>query len=83
MRGRYAGTALEHLAELRAEIREAYRALPGLNITFDQAQRLFRCDALHCRAALDGLIAEGVVVETPSRTFARAQFAAMQMSMHA
>jgi hypothetical protein len=61
----------DHQTDLLREIREAYRALPGLNITFEQAQRLFRCDAAHCRAALDWLIADGVIVETPGRTFTR------------
>ncbi|MBL8143568.1 MAG: hypothetical protein JNM38_20815 [Acidobacteria bacterium] len=72
---RYMAHQLDHLTDLLGEIREAYRALPGLNITFEQAQRLFRCDAARCRAALDWLIADGVIVETASRTFARAQWA--------
>jgi hypothetical protein len=65
---------VEHLADLLAEIREAYRALPGLNITFGQAQRLFRCDAERLRAALDWLIEDGVIVETATRTFTRANW---------
>ena len=64
-------THVDRLNDLLREIREAYRALPGLNITFEQAQRLFRCDATHCRAALDWLIAEGVILETAAQTFTR------------
>lgn len=65
---------IEHLADLLAEIREAYRALPGLNITFGQAQRLFRCDAERLRAALDWLIEDGILVETAKQTYTRAQW---------
>ncbi len=68
-------THVDRLNDLLREIREAYRALPGLNITFEQAQRLFRCDAAHCRAAFDWLIAEGLIFETSAQTFTRADWA--------
>lgn len=50
-------------------IRDEYLGLPGLNLTFWQVQRLFAADETSSRVALDALVAEGFLHQTPARTF--------------
>ena len=38
-----------------------YREMPGLALTFDQAQRLWGCDARTCRAVVELLVTRGVL----------------------
>ena len=46
---------------LLARIRGEFREMPGLRLTFAQACRLWHLDAAHCRAVLEGLVAEGFI----------------------
>ena len=48
-------------ARLIDRILGEYREMPGLALTIDQAQRLWRCDAATARRAIDGLVAGGVL----------------------
>jgi hypothetical protein len=48
-------------AGLIARILGEYREMPGMALTMDQARRLWGCDALTCRCAIDVLVAQGVL----------------------
>jgi hypothetical protein len=39
--------------------------MPGLRLTLRQAARLWALDAVHCRAILDALVAEGSLRRSP------------------
>jgi hypothetical protein len=38
-----------------------YREMPGLTLTLDQAQKLWGCDGLTCRVAIEILVARGAL----------------------
>jgi hypothetical protein len=38
-----------------------YREMPGLALTLEQARRLWGCDGLTCRLAVDVLVARGAL----------------------
>ena len=45
--------------------------IPGLSMTFEQAQRLFRIDRATCQALFDLLVESAVVKRTPDGSFVR------------
>jgi hypothetical protein len=45
--------------ETGLRVRDAYRRIPGLSPTFDQARRLFGLTDEDCRAVLDALVRSG------------------------
>lgn len=46
-------------AGLLARIRGEFREMPGLSLTIEQACRLWSCEAVTCRHAIDMLVAAG------------------------
>ncbi len=48
-----------------------YREMPGLALTFNQAQRLWGCDERTCRAVVDLLVARGVLRWSRDRRLVR------------
>lgn len=56
-------------AALTARIRAEFTEMPGLKLTLAQASRLWNLNERVCREALDALIAEGFLYETPSGAF--------------
>ena len=60
--------ALEDAMEL---IRMEYHELPGLTLTFRQAQRLWNLSDQLCELALRTLVREGFLVTSPAGTFVR------------
>lgn len=60
--------ALEDAIEL---IRMEYHELPGLALTFWQAQRLWNLTDQLCELALGSLVRDGFLTMTSSRTFVR------------
>ena len=61
--------ASEQIAEL---IRSEYSQLPGLNLTFWQAQRLWNVPEELCRRALTILIKSGYLTQTADGGYVRA-----------
>ena len=59
----------EQIAEL---IRSEYGQLPGLNLTFWQAQRLWNLPEDLCRGALGTLIKSGYLTQTAEGGYVRA-----------
>jgi hypothetical protein len=51
--------AARAVTDVSAQLRQEYLALPGLNLTLDQATRLCGVDRTTCLNALDALIREG------------------------
>lgn len=50
-------------------VRQEYRELPTLNLTFAQACRLWQLEPCECKTVLDRLIAEGVLERTAEGLF--------------
>jgi DNA-binding IclR family transcriptional regulator len=50
-------------------IQTEYLEMPGLCLTFEQAQRLWGLDEATCRDLLDALVDARFLRETPRRTF--------------
>ena len=48
-------------SDLVARILHEYHELPGLALTFAQAQRLWNCDAVTCRCTVEALAAQGIL----------------------
>ena len=61
-------TAMEDAAAL---IRMEYYELPGLALTFWQAQRLWHLSDQLCEVALQSLVRDGFLMVTSSGTFVR------------
>ena len=54
---------------LLARIRGEYREMPGLQLTFKQACRLWQLDAAECEGVLDALMKEQFLCRTMAGTF--------------
>ena len=54
---------------LKARIREEYREMPGMCLTFVQACRLWQMDARASASILDALVADGFLRRTPQGAF--------------
>ena len=54
---------------LKARIREEYREMPGMCLTFAQACRLWQMDARASASILDALVADGFLRRTPQGAF--------------
>jgi DNA-binding IclR family transcriptional regulator len=52
-------------------VKAEYREMPGLNLTFDQAKRLWGLEQQLCHRVLDSLIAQGFLTQTPRGGYAR------------
>lgn len=57
------------LSTLRREIRREFELLPGLQLTFVQAQRLWSLDADRCARVLTSLVQEGLLEITPEACY--------------
>ena len=53
-------------------IKAEYREMPGLQLTFPQACRLWQVQPAECQAVLRTLLDEGFLVHAPNETFAAA-----------
>lgn len=56
---------------LLARIRGEYLEMPGLRLTFEQAQRLFGVDRMLCRMMLDALVEARFLCVRPDGAYAR------------
>ncbi|MFN8058235.1 MAG: hypothetical protein U0Q12_03665 [Vicinamibacterales bacterium] len=56
---------------LVAIVRAEYREMPGLNLTFDQAKRLWGIEQQTCHQVLDALMSEGFLRRTPRGSYAK------------
>jgi hypothetical protein len=56
---------------LARRVLNEYVEMPGLQLTLNQAQRLFGLGALECAAVLDFLVERHVLVRLPSGRYAR------------
>lgn len=59
----------DHLLE---RIQGEFAEMPGLRLTFHQAQRLWDLDASTCRRLLDALVGMGFLIRSPEGAYARA-----------
>jgi hypothetical protein len=59
------------LAPLLTRIRGEYLEMPGLRLTFEQAQRLFGVDPTLCKRVLDALVEAKFLCVKPGGTYAR------------
>lgn len=50
-----------NVSEARLHIVAAYREMPGLQLTVEQASRLFDLDREDCSAVLSALVADGLL----------------------
>ena len=57
---------------LLARIRGEFAEMPGMRLTFRQAQRLWALDAPMCRSLLETLVAANFLVRSADGAFARA-----------
>jgi hypothetical protein len=57
---------------LIATIQADYDEMPALALTAAQGQRLWHVDAMECTHALEALVRAGVLVQTPSGCYVRA-----------
>jgi hypothetical protein len=55
----------QHLLTLRLRVQKEFQELPGLRLTRWQAARLWHLDVAECDQLLSGLVAAGVLRETP------------------
>ena len=53
------------------KIQDEYLNMPGLQLTLDQAQRLWAIDRTECEALLNALVDAGFLTRTPSGRYAR------------
>jgi hypothetical protein len=63
--------SLDRAADLDSLIRAEYREMPGLNLTFAQAIRLWTAEPGACAEALDALVKNGFLRRV-GRTYVRA-----------
>ena len=59
------------LNSLVRRARADFDEMPGLQLTFPQARRLWNMDAEDCRSVLDTLVDAGFLRWTPARTVVR------------
>jgi hypothetical protein len=69
-RGRAIDVSLPAPADT-ARVRDEFAALPGLDLTAEQARLVFDLDRDLCDAILDALVVEGFLDRTPRGTFKR------------
>ena len=58
--------------ELRGRIRAEYVDMPGMNLTLNQASRLFGAEPVACARALDALVRDGFLA-CRGRTYLRSR----------
>ena len=63
----------KRLLALRVRVQREFQELPGLRLTRWQAARLWNLDVGECEQLLSGLVAAGVLCETP-QGFAAGQY---------
>ncbi len=59
----------DHLLE---RIQGEFAEMPGMRLTFRQAQRLWGLDPPTCRSLLDALVGMGFLIRSPEGAYARA-----------
>ena len=59
------------IAALAKRVQDAFRDIPDLSLTFEQAQRLFRIDRATCQALFDALVDSAVVARRPDGAIVR------------
>ena len=59
----------DHLLE---RIQGEFAEMPGMRLTFRQAQRLWGLDLPTCRSLLDALVGMGFLIRSPEGVYARA-----------
>ena len=59
------------IAALAKRVQDAFRDIPDLSMTFEQAQRLFRIDRATCQALFDVLVDSAVVTRKPDGAIVR------------
>ena len=57
------------LESLVARIRDEYREMPGLRLTFAQACRLWQVDAPNCETLLEQLVREAFLYKTDNGSY--------------
>jgi two-component system cell cycle response regulator DivK len=70
-RGRPIEVPLSAPPAATARVRDEFAALPGLDLTAEQARLVFDLDRDLCDAILDALVVEGFLDRTPRGTFTR------------
>ena len=63
------GCDTSRLDSLVRRVRGEYREMPGLQLTFDQACRLWQVDTSTCEILLEQLIQEGFLCKTREGSF--------------
>ena len=56
---------------LATRVRGEFNEMPGLCLTFQQAQRLWALDGATCATVLEGLLTEGFLRRTPEGVYLR------------
>jgi len=59
------------IAALIQRLQDVFLDIPGLSMTIEQAQRLFRIDRATCQALFDVLLESAVVTRAPDGSFVR------------
>lgn len=62
---------LEPIPQLLRRIQHEYLEMPGLQLTLQQAQRLWGLDAPSCEALLNGLVELNFLIRRPDGKFGR------------
>jgi hypothetical protein len=62
---------LEPNAQLMRRVQHEYLEMPGLQLTLQQAQRLWGLDAASCEALLNGLVELSFLIRRPNGNFGR------------
>jgi hypothetical protein len=68
---------------LLTRIRGEFREMPGLRLTFGQAQRLWQLEAHVCEAVLERLVSEGFLVRNSGGNYSTSHPVAMAASTRA
>jgi hypothetical protein len=66
-----AGTAGTPFGDALARVRAEFMEMPGLQLTLEQAARLWHFDREFCEALLSALVQTGFLVRTRNAAFAR------------
>jgi hypothetical protein len=59
------------LGEALRRVKADFLEMPGLQVSLNQASRLWGLDATVCRVVLDSLVATGFIVRTDKALFSR------------
>jgi hypothetical protein len=65
--------ANQNTLPLLTRIRGEYQEMPGLNLTFRQACRLWQLEPTTCESLLKQLVADGFLVYSPAHGYALAR----------